>query len=327
MSSIKDVARYAGVSSATVSRVLANKPYSSEDTRSRVLAAVKALGYRPNRIARSLRVRRSSVVGLVISDIQNSFFNTVVTAIEDKMRKRGYGVFLCNSNEDTEREQLYLNLLLDEQVAGIILTPTQQNPERYKTLLESQTPLTLIDRQVTNLGADTVITDNAEAAFKVMTSLINKGHTRIGAVLSDPTISTSIERLEGYKRALKKADLPFEKSLVRFGSPVIEEGYALTQALLTQPEAPTGLFSGSKLLTLGMLKYLFEHDINVPADLGLGVFDSLDWLPNQPEMIVAEQPAYALGETAAKLLLERIENPEKNVGRIVLPSSIKHVKG
>ena len=116
----------------------------------------------------------------------------------------GYGVFLCNSNEDTEREQLYLNLLLDEQVAGIILTPTQQHPERYKTLLESQTPLTLIDRQVTNLGADTVITDNAEAAFKVMTSLINKGHTRIGAVLSDPTISTSIERLEGYKRALKK---------------------------------------------------------------------------------------------------------------------------
>ena len=322
---IKDVAKRAGVSSATVSRVLANKPYTSDEVKGRVLAAVTALEYRPNRTARSLRVQRSSVIGLIISDIQNPFFNTVVRAVEDTVHEHGYGVFLCNSDEDAERERLYLNLFQDEQVAGVISTPTQGAAKAYEALLAADIPLTLIDRYVKALEVDTVVTDNAEAACEVVGQLIQQGHERIGAILSDLTISTGQERFEGYKRALQEAGLAFDESLVRFGRPIHKDGYQLAKDLLSKHPAATALFAGSKLLTLGTLQYLYEHDISVPDEVALGAFDTLDWMPNQPEMVVAEQPAYALGETAAKLLLARIEEPQRVTERVVLPSTVERV--
>ena len=321
---IKDVAKRAGVSSATVSRVLADKPYTSSEVKRRVLNAVEALGYRPNRTARSLRVRRSSVIGLILSDIQNPFFNAVVRAVEDTLYGHGYGVLLCNSDEDVQREQLYLDLFLDEQVSGVILTPTRGDAKAYEALLSAEIPFTVIDRYVTALEVDTVVTNNAEAASDVVERLIRGGHERIGAIFSDLSISTGRERLEGYKNALRRANLPFDPSLVRFGRPVHSDGYQLVGELLRESAAFTGLFTGSKLLTLGALRYLYEHDISLDA-LALGAFDALDWLPNQPEMIVAEQPAYKLGETAAQLLLGRIGDPNKATEHVILNSSIARI--
>ena len=322
---IKDVAKRAGVSSATVSRVLADKPYTSSEAKRRVLNAVEALGYRPNRTARSLRARRSSVVGLIVSDIQNPFFNAVVRAVEDTVYGHGYGVFLCNSDEDAHREQLYLDLFLDEQVAGVILTPTRDDAKAYEALLSAEIPLTVIDRHVAALEVDTVVTNNAEAASDVVEQLIRGGHERIGAIFSDLSISTGRERLEGYKNALRKANLPFDPSLVRFGRPVHSDGYQLVGELLRESATFTALFTGSKLLTLGALHYLYEYDANLFDKLALGAFDTLDWLPNQPEMIVAEQPAYTLGETAAQLLLGRIGDSGKAPEHVVLSSSISHI--
>ena len=331
-SRIRDVAARAGVSSATVSRVLADKPHVSAAVRERVSKAARDLGYRPNRIARSLRTRRSRFVGLIVSDIQNPFFNRVVRAVEDAVLPHGYAVFLCNTDENHERETLYLDLLLDEQVAGVILTPTRADAAAYRGFGGAGIPLVVIDRPVTGLAVDTVVSDNVEAARSVVARLIGQGHTRIGAVLSELSITTGRLRLEGYRRALTEAGLPLEPDMATFGKPVEAEGYRLAQGLLQGKSPPTALFTGSKLLTLGVLRYLFEHHIRVsgsvrPGAVALAAFDDLDWLPNTPDMLSVTQPAYDIGLKAAALLLARIDDPERPPELHVLPSSVAWVGG
>ena len=325
VSRIKDVAERAGVSAATVSRVLAGKPHVSAAVRARVLGAAQALHYRPNRIARSLRVQRSRVIGLVVSDIQNPFFNQVVRAVEDAALPHGFAVFLCNTDENSEREALYLELLFDEQVAGVILTPAHAEAEAYRTFLQIGIPLVVIDREVQGLGVDTVVSDNQEASRVAVSQLLGEGHTRIGAILSDLSISTGQQRFAGYRQALKGANIMFQPELAVFGKPVEAEGYRLTQALLERPEPPTALFTGSKLLTLGALRYLFEHDLAIPETVALAAFDALEWLPNLPKILSVTQPAYDIGQQAAELLLSRIRGAETPAERLVLSSSVTWV--
>ena len=325
VSRIKDVAERAGVSAATVSRVLAGKPHVSAAVRARVLGAAQALHYRPNRIARSLRVQRSRVIGLVVSDIQNPFFNQVVRAVEDAALPHGFAVFLCNTDENSEREALYLELLFDEQVAGVILTPAHAEAEAYRTFLQIGIPLVVIDREVQGLRVDTVVSDNQEASRVAVSQLLGEGHTRIGAILSDLSISTGQQRFAGYRQALKGANIMFQPELAVFGKPVEAEGYRLTQALLERPEPPTALFTGSKLLTLGALRYLFEHDLAIPETVALAAFDALEWLPNLPKILSVTQPAYDIGQQAAELLLSRIRGAETPAERLVLSSSVTWV--
>ncbi len=324
-SRIGDVAQRAGVSAATVSRTLSGKPHVSAAVRARVMEAVEALSYRPNRIARSLRVRRSRFVGLVVSDIQNPFFNSVVRAVEDALQPHGFAVFLCNTDENPEREALYLELLADEQVAGVILTPAQADAGRYEGFAGSGMPVVVIDREVAGLEVDTVVSDNLEAARKAVLQLSAQGHRRVGAVLSDLSIATGQLRFDGYRQALTEAGLPFDPELVAFGKPVEAVGYELARRVLGRPDPPTALFTGSKLLTLGTLHYLWDNSIRVPDDVALAAFDALDWLPNTPEMLSVTQPAYDIGRQAAGLLLARLERPDRAPERFVLPSSLAWV--
>lgn len=322
-SRISDVAKRAGVSSATVSRVLSGQPHVSEAVRARVLEAAAALAYRPNRIARSLRVQRSRFIGLIVSDIQNPFFSRIVRAVEDAVQPHGFAVFVCNTDENRERERFYLELLHDEQVAGIILTPTVADAALYRTFAETQIPLVVVDREVAGLDVDTVVSNNFGAAHTVVARLLGAGHRRIGTVLSDLSIATGQERFAGYRKALADAGIPFDADLTRFGKPVEAEGYRLARELLTRAQPPTALFSGSKLLTTGVLRYLWEAKLRIPDDLALASFDTLDWLPNMPEVLCVEQPAFEMGQRAAALLLERLENPERPAQRLELPSRLE----
>lgn len=324
-SRIGDVARRAGVSAATVSRTLSGKPHVSAAVRARVLEAVEALSYRPNRIARSLRVRRSRFVGLVVSDIQNPFFNGVVRAVEDALQPHGFAVFLCNTDENPEREALYLELLADEQVAGVILTPTQADAGRYEGFAGSGIPLVVIDREIAGLEVDTVVSDNLEAARRAVLQLVAAGHTRVGAVLSDLSITTGQLRFDGYRQALAEAGLAFDPAWAAFGKPVEAVGSELARRVLEHPDPPTALFTGSKLLTLGALHYLWDRGVRVPGEVALAAFDALDWLPGTPEMLSVTQPAYEIGRRAAGLLLARFEHPGRAPERFVLASSLAWV--
>lgn len=319
---ILDVARLAGVSSATVSRVLTKKASVSSDSIAKVEKAIKDLNYRPNRTARSLRVQKSTVIGLVISDIQNSFFNKVMKAVEDKALQHGYSVYLCNSDEDKQREQNYLDLLLDEQVAGMIVTPLQIDTKPYQVFSDANIPIVMIDRNVENIEVDTVITNNVETSFMLNNNLIMKGHKKIATILSDLTITTGRERLEGYKEALSKNNIEYDSDLVFTGKPTMDDGYKLAKQLFSDHK-PTAVFTGSKMITLGLLRYLYEHDIKIPDEIEIAAFDVLDWMPYMPDMLVAEQPAFDLGTQAAELLMQRIEDIDRPVERVVLASRIQ----
>ncbi len=321
---IEDVARQAGVSTATVSRVLSGKPYVREELRTRVLEAIQALDYRPSRVARSLRVQRSSIIGLIISDIQNPFFTSMVRAVEDVAYAQQYSVFLCNSDEDIEKESMYIDLMMAEQVSGIIVSPTSGDNEVYRQLVEQELPVVAIDRRVTSVAIDTVVSDNVTAARTVVTHLIDNGHRRIGAVLGVPDASTGAERYDGYMAALTAADIESDPELVKIGIPRANMGYALTDVLLSLKDPPTALFTGNNLLTMGALRAIYEQKLRIPEDVALAAFDEMDWMfLLNPSLTVVAQPTYEMGQKAAELLLERIEQPDLPPREIVMQPMVK----
>lgn len=321
---IEDVARQAGVSTATVSRVLSGKPYVSDAVRQRVLEAIQTLSYRPSRVARSLRVQRSSIIGLIISDIQNPFFTSVVRAVEDVAQQRGYSVILCNSDEDVAKELTYIELMLAEQVSGMIVSPTASNNEVYRRLVARRVPVVAIDRRAGDVPMDMVVSDNVHAAHKVVSHLIENGYRRIGAVLGIPDASTGAERYQGYVEALAEHGLPLLPELVRSGLPRSQNGYELTLDLLKQQAPPDAIFTGNNLLTIGALRAIYELGLRIPDDIAVAGFDELDWMfLVKPALTVVMQPTYAMGQQAAELLLARIDDPERPPQQIVLQPTIK----
>ena len=321
--SIKDVARRAGVSTATVSRVLSNKPQVSENAHRRILAAMEELDYQPSRVARSLRVQRSKIIGLIISDIQNPFFNVLARAVEDVAYGHQYAVFLCNSDEDIEKEKLYIELMQAERVAGVMLSPTRETANPCKKLIKANVPVVVIDRELTDLDVDTVGVDNLAGSFELISHIIDDGHRRIGAVLGTPTAATGRERYEGYVRALTNRDLQASADLLRTGIPKQAIGYKLAGELLDLPEPPTALFTGNNLLTEGAIRAIQDRGRRIPEDIALVAFDELDWMTLiKPALTVVAQPTYELGQTAADLLLKRIEGSTHPPQKIVLKPNL-----
>jgi DNA-binding LacI/PurR family transcriptional regulator len=322
-SRIRDVARLAGVSSATVSRVLANKPHVRESVRQRVLAAVEELDYQPSRVARSLRVQHSRIIGLIISDIQNPFFTSLVRAVEDIAYAHQHTVFLCNSDEDVEKERLYIDLLRAEKGAGVIITPTVEQNNPCQKLLEANIPVVSVDRRMLDISVDTVRVDNVGAAFKLVSHLIDHGHRRIGAVIGLETSTTGRERLTGYRQALQANKIPISPELTHAGYPNQKNGYDFTQALLALPDRPTGLFTGNNLLTEGALRAIHDQGLRIPEDIALVAFDEMDWMSLiKPQLTVIAQPSYELGKVAAELLLKRMEDKEAAVREIILEPTL-----
>ena len=181
-SNIKDVARLAGVLSATVSRALRNKANVSLDVQQRVVEAAKNLNYRPSRVARSLRGQRSNIIGLIISDIRNPFFTALVRGAEDMAYNSEYALFLCNSDEEPEKEQLYIELMIAEKVAGVIITPAREKDNAAYKLLDAGISVVAVDRRMADLEVDTVLVDNAAAMRSLTQHLVDQGHKRIGGI-------------------------------------------------------------------------------------------------------------------------------------------------
>ncbi len=317
--SIKDVARSAGVSSATVSRVLTQKPHVREEVRQRVLTSIKELGYQPSRLARSLRVRSSQIIGLIISDIQNPFFTALVRGVEDQAYAHKHAIFLCNSDENIYKESLYIDLMLAERVAGVIITPTQETDSPVRKLIEAKIPVVAVDRRIQGMDLDTVVLDNVGGAYKLVTHLIENGYRRIGAILASPEITTGRERCRGYEQALLDHDLPFDPSLVRTGLPKEILGYQFASELLDLPQPPTAIFVGNNLLTVGALRAIHERGLRIPQDVAVVAFDDMEWASLiKPRLTVVAQPTYELGRTAADLILRRIAEPDRQTQVTIL---------
>lgn len=320
---VKDVSQVAGVSTATVSRVLAGFEEVSDETRQRVLEAARALNYQPNRNARNLRKNTTSKIGVIISDIQNPFFGSIVRGIEKVTIKDDYTLILGNSDEDSEREKKLIAMLLEEGVAGVIIVPTNADAESYRPLFGSHTPFLVIDRRLPLPALDMVLVNGAAGAEMAVDYLVSLGHRKIGYVGGLKHLSVMHEREQGYLAALQKHNLPLVPDYLRQGNNRQDGGQAAVCELLALPKPPTAILIANNLMTLGGLQAIHESGMRIPDQVSLVGFDDMDWAPSlRPPLTVVAQPAYEMGETAASILLERIRDPEQPPRTVVLDTRL-----
>jgi LacI family fructose operon transcriptional repressor len=314
MAQIKDVAKRAGVSVASVSRVLARHTGVSEATRQRVLEAVEALDYRPDLAARRLRSRRTDTVGLIVSDIRNPFFTEVSRAVEDVAYQNRMRVILCNADEDPTKEALYLELMRDENVSGVILSPTLPTLARFR-LSDYPFPVVLIDRCERETTADAVVLDNVDAAYRLTAHLIEQGHRRIAFVYG-VTSATGRQRHEGYVMAMATHGLETQAKAV---PATVEAAREAARELVSHRPLLDALVGSNGLILLGLTEVLQAATLRFPEQIALAGFDDLPWTRLvEPGITVIAQPTYDLGQAAIEQLLQRIAQPVQAVRRVVL---------
>ncbi len=267
MATIKDVAKRAGVSVATVSYVINGTRNVAPETAARVRAAMEEMNYHPNAVAQSLRTRSTHVIGAVISDISNPFFATLIKGAEDCARKNGYSLLICNTSEKLENELVYLQLLSRKRVDGMIIAPTGKNDELIKDLIERGMQIVFIDRKVDGVPAPAVLSENEEGAYQATRHLLERGHLRIGIVLGLPHVSTTTERLAGYRRALKEMGLAEDPSLIVYGHSQVDGAREASVKLLDRPDRPTAVFATNNLMTIGLMTAIHDLGLRCPCDI------------------------------------------------------------
>ena len=309
MATIHDVAKKAQVSISTVSRVLNGTAFVNGEIKKRVEDAMQELAYQPSPAARSLRVNRSHIIGLLISDIQNPFFMSLIQGVEDEAHRNGYSVLLCNSNEDPHREHQYLGVLCAERVAGAIIVPTRERLEAgIADFHKHNIPVVAVDRRIKDKSVDAILVDNILGAREAVTHLIQNGYRRIGTITGLQTITTGRERMEGYRQALQEAGIPFDPSLTRSGTFQRESGIKLTQELLALTPPIDALFAGNNLMGMGALDAIHEKHLRVPEDIAFVGYDELPWVaPGFGSLTTVAQPVYELGNAAARRLFQRLQ--------------------
>lgn len=323
MATIKDVAREVGVSTATVSHVINKTRFVSEEVKQRVLGAIQKLNYQPNDIARSLVKRKTHTIGIIITDILNPFYTAIVRGIEDVTYKSGYSVMLCNTDEDPGKEILYIQILLEKRIDGLIISSAIQDGVHPLVSPLRQIPLVTIVRRIRGLACDAVLGDNRGGVYKGIDHLIALGHRRIGMITGPPGLSSGAERLEGYNEALRKHRIPVDDRWIKRGDFKRESGYALTQEILREGSPVTALFVANNQMAIGALQVLNEMKIRIPEDISFISFDDMEWYGLlDPPLTAVEHSPYLMGKAAGEMLLQRISKNRKNPKRVMIPSHL-----
>jgi len=319
---IRDVAQAAGVSLKTVSRVINGDKGVSAETRKRVLAAIEALGYRPNALARSLRGRKTYTIGVIITDITNGFFSTIVRGIEDEAFARNYSVLVANSDELLEKEKLYVRIFVEKQVDGLIIVPATGSQE-YLRDLASHIPLVFVDRPPRDFSGPVVQVENREGAYRLTRHLLEHGFERLAFLASDLRLPTVQERFAGFRKAMDEAGIVLHPEMVKDGAKTIHEAHRKTHELFVLPLRPQAIFAANNLVVQGVLKAIRERNLRIPQDVAVVGFDDFEMADLvQPRLTVVAQPAYALGKEAAVLLFSRMTCPSLAGETVVLPVEV-----
>jgi LacI family transcriptional regulator/LacI family repressor for deo operon, udp, cdd, tsx, nupC, and nupG len=314
MASMNDVARQAGVSIVTVSRVVNNNTNVNDATRSRVLKAIKELKYKPNRVAKRLRSKTLSgnLLGVMIPDIRNPFYVDVLRGIEDVAYKHSYAIIVCNFGQDEHKEHMYLDILQAESIDGLIVAPVREDDAKVRSLVETGLPLVCVDRGLSTVDVDVVLVDNVKGAYLAVDHLAKKGYKKIAYIAGKPEIPSSRYRAEGYRKALQDNGLLFDETLIKYGDSSHESGVRLSAELLVLQKRPDALFTGNNLITLGALETIHSQGLAIPGDIGIVGFDDMSWSSSlNPPLTAVRQPAYEIGKRAAELLIQRISEPQR----------------
>lgn len=298
----------------------------NSETRERVQKAMRKLGYQPSRVAQRLRATkgRSKLLGLIIPDIQNQFYSSIVRGVEDVAYGKDYAVILCNSDENPNKERFYLDVLQSESVDGVILPPIHQYSKVVEGLIESGVPIVCVDRKLIREAVDTVVVNNKKGGFTAVEHLIELGHKRIAILSSSSQFSSFEERQQGYEEALRSAGIPLDQELIKEGDPrSSEHARELTKQLLQLDSPPTAIFATNNLMTLGVLEAINKTKLKIPANISVIGFDDMPWAKAiTPPLTVIKQPGYEMGRRAAELLFQRVDDPKRETVQIIMEPSI-----
>jgi len=316
---VKDVAALAGVSVATVSRALNGVQSVDPTLGARVLGAARDLGYRRDGLARGLRRQVNTVFGMLIPDIENPFFTSMVRGAEDAAYRGGHLLMLCNTDENVEKEKAYIDVLIGQSVAGLLLVAADEEHSDVGPLIEWGTPVVAVDRPGHQHPIDAVLVDNIAGSHQATHWLIGQNYTRIATIAGPERTTTGLERLMGYRQALVAAGIPLRDDLVVHGDFHVEGGYRAASQLLDQDPAPEAIFVANNQMTVGAIAAMTDRDLEVPADVAIACFDQLPTAVRWRDAIATiEQPAYDMGRVAVEILLRRIAGDDQPVSEIRL---------
>ncbi|MFJ4470402.1 LacI family DNA-binding transcriptional regulator [Streptomyces sp. NPDC089424] len=330
MATMADVARSAGVSVATVSHVLNGTRPVLPRTRQAVLDAVDRLGYTPNTLARSLVTSRTRSIGLAVSAVSNPYFTEILQGVEATALEEGYGLLIADPHEDPRHERKVVQLLHERRVDGLIVAPSPSPRELLSYLHRHKVPTVLLDRVVDDPASgtprfDQVCARGTEPVTSLVTHLAELGHRRIGLVAGRRGLSTTAERITGYRHGLAAAGLPHDERLVAHGDSESAAGERATAALLSLATPPTALVTANNAMTIGALHALRARGLSVPDDIALCCFDDFAWADLfSPRLTAIAQPSKDLGAQAVRILLERLAAPDRPARTVRLPCTFVH---
>lgn len=306
---IRSIARQAGVSPATISRVLNQSGYVGSKTRKKVEAAIKEMDYIPSALASGLPRNVSNVVGVVVPELSNSFFNGVIRGITEAADEKSLNIILCNTDEDYERERRVLRTLRGQRIMGLIMTPASEKPELggeyVETLSRMGIPVVLIDRDIPGGGFDRVYTNDEAAVFDAVSLLIREGHRRIALLAGNPGFFHCRTRVDGFRRALSVAGIECDDSLIFYSKFTRDDGYQSMRRILSshRNDWPTAVMSNNNSLTLGALKAIFELDLRIPDDIAFAGYDQIEELEIlKANITMCEKDTREIGRVAMNLL-------------------------
>ena len=311
MTSLKDVARYTGLSVSTISRVLSNTNYVKEHTREKVLEAVRLLNYTPNVMAQSLKKGRSNTIALMIPSIQNMIFPDLTRGVEDTARKNGYMVILCNTDEDVNVEKSYINTLRPRLIDGFIVASMKPHSTHIQQLRKENFPVVLAMRAYDD-SIDAVVVDNKSAAYNATQYLIERGHRKIAITLGNTELTVYSERLRGYRQALDEHNIPLDEKLVIRERSNIGNFYYLTKALLESGIVPDAVFATTDAQAITVMRAIYDCGYRIPGDISVVGFDNVEIASLvEPPLSTVSQPMYEIGVMSTQKLIYQIDYKEK----------------
>ncbi len=318
---IYTVAEEAGVSIATVSRVLNDSPKVKEETRAKVLRAVEKLGYQPNASARGLALKRTEIIALIFPDISGPFYSEVIRGVESEVSQQNYNLLIYGTYGKASSARFLR--FLPTKVDGLILMTRSVDDEYIFYLYRQRIPFVLLDREIGELEVDCVLTDNVEGAYKAVEHLIQHGYQRVAFIGGPPDSPDSNARFEGYRQALKDYGLPMLAHLVEWGNFLQLGGYQAMNRLLDRSDSPLAVFIANDEMAIGAIEAVRGRGLSVPGDIAIVSFDDIEMASYvHPPLTTVRQPIRQFGVLAVRMLLRRIKDPEAEAKTVLLPAQL-----
>lgn len=321
---IKDVAKKANVSISTVSRVINDSKPVSDEIKKRVLEVIRETGYTPNPVARSLVMKKSRLIGVIVPDIASFYIGEVLNAMEEIAKAYGYEIILCNSYGENEQELKYLNLLKSKQVEGVIFITHELQEEHRDFIEKNQMPVVMVNRNTKEGSIYSVTVNHYDATYEMMKYLIDQGHRKIALIRNGTTEDVfGTEQLDAYKKALSEANVPYNDSLVHDGKFLVQRAYEAVEHMISEQNVPTAIFATSDDMAVGAMNALVDNGFKVPEDVSVvGFYDTKLSSLFRPKLTTVKQPIYDMGAVAIRLLIKLIKGEEIQDNMVYLPHSL-----